>query len=361
MATLWDDLLLRLNLSDNGVYPNRPGPPSESPDIIPYGVEPIDNWQSFFAGNYASDVGKNAVVNQDNFIYARAKNLSANSATGEFYGYWCPASALMWPKQWSGNAMKTNQGAGYVAFPATPPGGVVVCPEPLKWNPRPIGPNDHYCLVGRVSTESHPNPIPDVTRLPAFAQYIRNNPNMCWRNVVLIDANMPTTTFDVGYDQGSEAGMMIVQIAGTSLPVAGPGQTPAQVAFNCSTPGPDPLMLLNPTPITGSDQNFGLNTMVPANFQAPVTVSFWNNGNLPIDDNFNLSFQWYFVPATTIPDHLALHENGHTQHCAVFGILDRLVHRVREHMLASRLLVGTEPVRVVRVGNFTIRKSMLSK
>jgi len=30
-------------------------------------------------------------------------------------------------------------------------------------------------------------------------------------------------------------------------------------------------------------------------------------------------------------------------------------------MLASRLLVGTEPVRVVRVGNFTIRKSMLSK
>jgi len=163
MATLWDDLLLRLNLSDNGVYPNRPGPPSESPDIIPYGVEPIDNWQSFFAGNYASDVGKNAVVNQDNFIYARAKNLSANSATGEFYGYWCPASALMWPKQWSGNAMKTNQGAGYVTFPATPPGGVVVCPEPLKWNPRPIGPNDHYCLVGRVSTESHPNPIPDVT------------------------------------------------------------------------------------------------------------------------------------------------------------------------------------------------------
>src|SRR5262245_46662331 len=38
MATLWDDLLLRLNVSDNGVYPNRPGPPSESPDIIPYGV-----------------------------------------------------------------------------------------------------------------------------------------------------------------------------------------------------------------------------------------------------------------------------------------------------------------------------------
>ena len=79
------------------------------------------------------------------------------------------------------------------------------------------------------------------------------------------------------------------------------------------------------------------------------------------DAGGNLSFQWYFVPATTIPDHLALHENGHTQHCAVFGILDRVVHRVREHMLASRLLVGTEPVRVVRVGNFTIRKSMLSK
>ena len=71
---VWNDLLLRLNLSDNGTYPNRPGVPCESPDVIPYGVQPIDNWQSFFAGNYGSDVGKNVVVNQDKAGYKKEPN-----------------------------------------------------------------------------------------------------------------------------------------------------------------------------------------------------------------------------------------------------------------------------------------------
>jgi hypothetical protein len=353
---MWNDLLLRLNLSDNGTYPNRPGSPCESPDIIPYGVEPIADWQTFFAGNYSSDVGKNPFVDQDNFIYGRAKNLSGIPATGDYSCYWSPASVLMWPRQWSGNIMQTNQGANYATFPLAQPGEIAVCSEPLKWNPRPIGPNDHYCLVGRVSTESHPNPIPDVTRLPDFAQYIRDSPDMCWRNVALVDGNQPTTFFNVDYNQGDEAGMMIVQIAGTSLPVAGPGQTPAQVAFNCSSPGPSPMMLLNPTPITGTVQDFGLNTYVPANFVAPVTVSFWNEGNLPIDDNFSLDFQWFLVPATT-PNHLFLHEGGYTAPHENFGISQRVMHNAREDMLARKLLKGTEPIRVVRVGGFTMRQS----
>jgi hypothetical protein len=356
---MWNDLLLRINLADNGSYPSRPGPPCESPDIIPYGTEPIADWQTLFAGNYGSDVGRNVSVNQDNFIYARAKNLSGNSASGDFYAYWSPASILMWPKQWSGNVMQTNTGASHVAFPTTPPGGIAVASEALKWNPRQIGSNDHYCLIGRVSTESHPNPIPDVTRLPAFAQYIRDNPDVCWRNVTLIDANMPTTSFSVGYDQGDLPGLMIVQIAGSYLPVAGAGQTPAQVAFNCSTPGPQPMMLLNPTPITGATQSFGLNTYVQANFQAPVTISFWNHGNLPIDDNFNLSFQWFYVPSPTVPEERVLHENGYTDSCESVGIPASLAAKVREDMLARNLLAGPEPVRVVRVGGYSLRKGML--
>ena len=177
--------------------------------------------QTFFAGNYGSDVGRNVYVNQDNYIYARTRNLSGNAGHGDFYGYWSPASALMWPRQWSGNIMHTNQGANYVTFPTTAPGEVSVCPEPLKWNPWPIGPNDHYCLIGRVSTETHPNPIPDITRMTDFAQYIRDNPNMCWRNVSMIDSNMPQTSFNVVYDQGDDPGLMMVLISGTNMPVAG--------------------------------------------------------------------------------------------------------------------------------------------
>jgi hypothetical protein len=357
---MWNDLLLRLNLADNGTYPNRPGSPCESPDIIPYGVAPIPDWQTVFAGNYGSDVGTNPVVNQDNFIYGRTKNLSGNSSTGDYSCYWSPASALMWPKQWSGNVMQTNQGASHTTFPLAAPGAIAVCAEPLKWNPRPIASNNHYCLVGRVSTESHPNPIPDVTRLPDFAQYIRDNPDMCWRNVALVDGNMPETVFNVSYDQGDDPGLMIVQIAGTSLPVAGPGQIPAQVAFNCSSPGPQPLMLLNPTPITGPNPSYGLNTYVPANFVAPVTVSFWNNGNLPIDDNFNLDFQWFFVPETKA-NHAFLREGGYTDPPERVGISDQLMYEVRENMLTRNLWAGTDPIHVIRVGGFSIRKSKLKK
>jgi hypothetical protein len=356
---IWNDLLLRLNQSDNGTYPNRPGSPYQSPDIIPYGVAPIDNWQKFFTDNYGSDVGQNPVVNQDNFIYSRAKNLAATAATGDYYGYWSPASALMWPKEWSGNVMTTAQGADHVVFPSTLPNGIAVCSEPLKWKPSRLGPNDHYCLVGRVVTAAHPNPIPNVMKLPDFAQYIRDNPNMCWRNVTLIEGAQPTTIYNVNYDQGTEAGMMIVQIAGTFLPVAPQGWRPAQVAFNCSAPGPTPLMLLNPTPITGTTQDFGLHTFVPASFKAPVTVSFWSN-NLPIDDKFNLDFQYYYAPPmTTAFAHL--HERGYTHPHEHYGISAELMHRVREDMQQRNMLDRNMPPRLVRVGGYTIRKTMLMK
>jgi hypothetical protein len=119
-------------------------------------------------------------------------------------------------------------------------------------------------------------------------------------------------------------------------------------------------MLLNPTAISGPNPSYGINTYVPANFVAPVTVSFWNNGNLPIDDNFNLDFQWFLVPGTK-SHHLFLHERGYTAPAQHFGISRRLIHNVREDMLARNLLTGTDPIHVVRVGGFTLRKSPLSK
>jgi hypothetical protein len=92
---------------------------------------------------------------------------------------------------------------------------------------------------------------------------------------------------------------------------------------------------------------------------APVTVSFWNNGNLPIDDNFNLDFQWFFVPEPK--KHAFLREGGYTDPPESVGISDQLMYEVREHMLTRNLLAGTEPIHVIRVGGFSIRKSKLKK
>ena len=147
---MWNDLLLRLNLADNGTYPMPRSLPANSPDIIPYGVAPIPDSADVFRRQLRQRRREKSVRRPGNFIYARAKNLSANSATGDYYADWSPASAPMWPKQWSDNVMQTNQGANYTTFPPTPPGEIAVCGEPLKWNPRPLGPNNYYCLVGRV-------------------------------------------------------------------------------------------------------------------------------------------------------------------------------------------------------------------
>ena len=99
-------------------------------------------------------------------------------------------------------------------------------------------------------------------------------------------------------------------------------------------------MMLNPTPITQTNQDIGLHTMVPANFQAPVTISFWNNGNLPIDDNLNLSFNWYLLLSPKAKGELFLVENGYGEPWEALGITGRLAE-------------------TVRVGSYTIRKSTL--
>jgi hypothetical protein len=358
MAT-WDDLLLRLNLDDHGVYPNRAGVPCASPDIIPWGTQPAIDWQTRFGqSSYGTDVGTNPVVDQDNYIYGRSKNLRGGPQFGKFYCYWSKASAITWPKQWSGNAMRTNTGADHVDFSAAKTGDVAVCSEPLKWNPRKIDGNDHYCLIGRVTTNEHPNPIPNVTIMPDFAQYIRDNPNMCWRNVALVSEAQPTTIFDIGYDQGDEAGMMVVQVSGTHLPVAPPGKPKAAVAFDCSTAGPQPLMVLNPTEITTASMSIGIKTVVPAKFTAPVRIKFWSNG-LPIDPAFDLEFEYFFAPSFTLRHHLALHEHGYTMTAERAGFSRQLIHDLTEDMRHRGMLHGNTPPHVVRVGSYGLRKAKL--
>ena len=231
-AVQYNDLYFRANLGDTGTVPAT-GSLSSSPDIIPFGTAPTANPKKFFTDNYSKDVGKDLIARAPNYLYLRAKNLKNGAQTGTIQLYYTKASLLLYPSLWQQNAIQTSSGASSVPVSAAALGGIAVTEDPFTWKPELIS-GDHYCLIGRVVTADHPNPIPQTGRISDFAAYIANNRGMGWRNISVVDAGSPTFSMSVGYEQGTEHGDMFVAIRAKGVPAG------AEVAFSCATPGPGP-------------------------------------------------------------------------------------------------------------------------
>jgi hypothetical protein len=275
MTTLYDDLFFRSNLSDYGQLPSPPLA-YESPDIIPAGIYPTNDPRTFFANNYNQDVGQNLVTGGPNYIYLRTKNLSNGPENGKVSLYYTPASLLLYPNKWKDNAIKTSDSQTEVYLSSTAPGGIAVTDNPFLWEPSSIS-NDHYCLISRVSTPKHDNPIPQVGSYTDMTEFILNNPGFGWRNVSLTNANSPTFDTPVDFTQGTEAGRITFQLECTNVPGG------AAVAFSAGTPGPDPLIVLEKTtvPHNNGSWNTSVTCDVPANYQTTITYSYWANGTTP--------------------------------------------------------------------------------
>lgn len=284
----YDDVLLRDNLSDTGVIPT-PGALSHSPDIIPYGLEPENDPQKFFSGNYGSDVGKDLVANARNYFYVRGKNLGQKSTSGSFYLYYSKASLLLYPNQWQNNALKTSTGESSVPFNVNS-NKIAVATDPFTWVPQIIS-GDHYCMVGRVVTPDHPNEIPPTGDIQDFAGWVANNGGICWRNVAVVDTGSPTWTQNVDYDQGVAGDKVQFIITCTNVPVG------AKVSFSAGTPGPTPLIDLQPTAVTNSTSFVvGVECDVPANYKTNISYSYWANGAPPKGFSIKMSAQVVVPP-----------------------------------------------------------------
>ncbi len=288
-ATQYNDIFLRANLGDNGSVPAT-GTLSTSPDIIPYGLAPVNNPVSFFTNNYSQDVGKDLTANAQNYLYMRGKNLMNGPETGTLALYYSPASLLLYPDMWQQNQLKTSTGASTVPVSAAKLGDIVVGADPFVWTPQMPNPGDHFCLVGQVVTPSHPNPIPATGSISDFASWVANNRGIGWRNVVVVNSGSPTLTQSVSYSQGTEAGSMYVAIQGTGIPAG------AQVSFSSGTPGPVPLINMAPYTATGSDFLVGIPTSIPANFSTNISYSYYANGTKPLPGWSITITVFYFAP-----------------------------------------------------------------
>jgi hypothetical protein len=269
---LYDDLFMRANLSDVGQVPGV-GNACTSPDIIPFGSLPYSgDPNTFFAGNYTSDVGQNVLAGEQNYIYVRAKNLASAADTGQVWLYWSKASLLNWPSVWSGNALKTEQGSTSVEISAAQDGQVAVGQAPFVWSPAQIS-DDHYCMISRVVTANNPNPVPDDGTIDDFTKYVLNNRGVGWRNVTLVRGDTPSWQVPVNL-RVTDACQLLIQVETTNVPLG------CAVQFACGIEGPNPPLILAPTQITTSpNQTVGIWSQLPQGFSADITVSFWLNSN----------------------------------------------------------------------------------
>lgn len=274
----WNDVYFRDNLSDIGNYPTS-GVLSHSPDIIPYGIMPVENPNQFFIiDNWKKDVGKDLLTSYENYIYLRASNLAGKDQKGRFYLYWAKASLLLYPNFWKDQVIKTQNGQDYYEFSVTKEGKVVSGDNiqgTFIWKPEMIT-CDHYCLIGRIVTDDHPNPIPEVGDVESFAHFIANNINYAWRNVTVVERDVPTKSVDVDYEEGDLEADIHFLLRCTNVPVG------AEVMLTCSTPGTIPALNIQRQKVTNPEsQVFGIVCHVPRNWEGKLTYHYFANGVKP--------------------------------------------------------------------------------
>ena len=344
MTTQWTDLLLRKALDDTGQVPYPGSSWTASPDIIPNGTAVVGNPQATFGGsNYGTDQGQATVFEQTNYFYMRAKNLNTAAETGSLYLYYCPQNLFLFPSLWNENQLKTSSGKDSVAVSAAKPNDIVVTPEPFTYVPTS---QIHSCLIGRVVTPLNPNPLPQDGDFPTFddlATYIMDHPNMCWRNVTLVDNGVPTFTNTFSLDTTSlpagTTGQFLIGISFDNLSVG------SKLAFSAGTPipsGPDQGKVIQLTQTAVSQNNGSLGTSyltIPAGYKTAVSFSYW--ANPPVQSNWKVQFYAILV---TNPSH-ALAKRAMPVHELGIPGLDK------RHPLA---LLGGSITTGVRMGDVTL-------
>ncbi|WP_296595116.1 C1 family peptidase [Phenylobacterium sp.] len=327
---LYGDIYQRDNLQCVGQTP-APSPPSASPDIIPYGTTPpADPQAQFGASGWRQDQGKSLIQGVQNSIYVRALNLSAAAQTAQAYLYYSPASLLLWPSQWRNNALSTASGAGYATLTAAAQGQIAVS-EAFTWNPPGLPSGDHYCLISRLVTAQHPNPVPaDFPTVAAFANYVLNNPGVGWRNVSMVNPGSTTVQVPVSFSV-PDAAQFYILLQCVGLPVG------SAVGFDCPTAGPNPPLSSGLTPIPSSGPFVaGVTSMIPAGFSGQVTVTFKGNGQ-PVPPGAKIVLQAAYIP----PSGSELAET-----------LAGMDHDDRPLLLPDDATVG--PTQLILLGSYTV-------
>jgi hypothetical protein len=267
----YNDIFLRANFQDTGVIP-RGGLMYCSPDIIPYGSKPVD--PKIFKDDWNKDFGMNVQSNMPNYIWVRAQNLKSGPAKGNAYLYWSKASLILLPHLWKKNQISVSEKELSVPLSAATQFENIVGAKPFNWKPETIS-GDHYCLIARVETNDHPNPIPKSGDFDSFAKFVSENPGFGWRNVNVVDsgADESVTTY---YEHDNQDRKMYFFLECTGFPGG------AEVGFSC----PDasikpPLDFVHTIKGETPTELLGCVATVPANFKGDITYWYKLKGMAP--------------------------------------------------------------------------------
>src|SRR4029079_17224799 len=91
-----------------------PRPVGAPPGVSPKGGQPVADPTTYFTDTYDNNVAKPVVVNLNNFIYIRGKNLSDTDQAGVAYVYWARVADLDRPSRWKNNALLTSMGLPFL-------------------------------------------------------------------------------------------------------------------------------------------------------------------------------------------------------------------------------------------------------
>ncbi|GAA1956544.1 hypothetical protein [Catenulispora subtropica] len=195
--TIYQDILIRDNFADTGQIPTT-GTICASPDIIPYGRDVLGFEEMQQAMN--RDLGKAFLTRgQPNNIYIRAKNIKPEPTHGTVEMYWAPPSLLLAPSQWGvieapsgGRLLPLVNGQRNQTIQAQE---VCAASQAFEWMGSAAVDTNHYCLIAKVSTDDHHDPMPrSFATNVEFANWVANNPSVAWRNVDLVQKNTKTIT-----------------------------------------------------------------------------------------------------------------------------------------------------------------------
>lgn len=261
----YDGIFMRSALGQANSIP-RPGAQSHSPDIIPYGTEPVSDPQTFFKGNYDQDVGKTLQADQTNYIYLRGKNFSNkkidDSGDTKPHLFWTKASVLSYPNKWTELTQTPSRQPVSLVADA---GQVGVMSEPLIWVPDNIT-ADHYCMIAQVPSPGYDNAIPDTLQISDFAGWVAKSGGIAWRNVSVQNADVVTLTGSANYyEQGTEGGQIQFTVICENVP------KDTLISFSAGAPGPNPPINLEPTKVsTFPSFTTGIVANVPADYVSDI-------------------------------------------------------------------------------------------
>lgn len=337
--TQYSGILVRQNLQDTGSMP-RTGGWSSSPDLIPYGTEPVQQPTEFFRSNYNQDVGKAFVARAENYVYVRGKNLTDSSLTGTARVFYAPQSLFLYPRLWLENTMTTMSGSETSEISNVAPNSIDVTVDPFTWVPSDS--DEQHSFISIVSTPEHPFesqlPPESISSLNDLAAWIAKTGGIGLHNVETIEVSAPDFTSCTHLPASSTHEKVILTIIAENAPVG------TEVSFSSGNPLPGGVYINLPKTTVTDDTIFQacVEYEIPANWGAELCYSFYANGKkVPRDMMLSMS------ASIVSQDDDAI---------AAYAVpADQLFPNSRRHNPATGLLEDLPAHRVVPVGSVSIR------